>query len=279
MGGLKGNPMTQATLPTDMQQPAPPKKNGAAPVEPAPVDRDGVVLEGDAQQQAIVRAADEPGRAISAFSDQKNFEAGQRIARALASSSLVPKEYQQNIPNVLIAMELANRIGASVFMVMQSLDVIHGRPSWRAQFLIGTVNASGRFTPLRFRYVGKESTDDWGCRAVAKDRESGEECVGALITMRMAKEEGWSTKSGSKWKTMPEQMLMYRAASFWTRVYCPELALGMQTREEVIDTFGEAVRGDHDMPDDIAPGSPKALEAALLSKGKPEETDRQPGDD
>lgn len=255
--------MSQATLPTDTPLP----KNGAAPS----VDKDGVVV--DTEQAALVRSADEPGRAISAFSSQANFEGAQRIARALAASSLVPKEYQGNIPNTLIAMELANRIGASVFMVMQSLDVIHGRPSWRAQFLIATVNASGRFTPLRFRYVGKEFTDDWGCRAYAKDRTNGEECLGALITMRMAKEEGWSTKQGSKWKTMPEQMLMYRAASFWTRVYCPELALGMSTREEVIDTIGVTVP-EHETPAALAPGSHKALEAELLGANE-----REPGED
>ena len=34
---------------------------------------------------------------------------------------------------------------------------------------------------------------------------------------------------------MPEQMLMYRAGGFWTRVYCPEIGLGMYTADEVED--------------------------------------------
>lgn len=254
--------MTQA-VPTEIHTPT----NGK-PIEALPA--------------AIVKAADEPGGMLSAFSSEGAFMAGQRMAKALASSTLVPKEYQGNIPNTLIAMELAARTGASVFMVMQNLDIIHGRPSWRAQFLISTVNASGRFTPLRFRYVGKEFSNEWGCRAVAKDKDTGEECVGALITMGMAKEEGWSTKAGSKWKTMPEQMLMYRAASFWTRVFCPELALGMSTREEAIDTWGETVVEAKAMPVDLTPGSPKALEAELLGEpvSSPVATDeREPGED
>ena len=97
--------------------------------------------------------ADEGG-AIGAFASEGNFEAAQRMGMALTKSSLVPKEYQDNLPNCLIAMELANRTGASVFMVMQNLDIIHGRPAWRSQFLIATVNASGRFSPLRFRFEG-----------------------------------------------------------------------------------------------------------------------------
>ena len=186
------------------------------------------------ESEGLIKQA-EQGGAIGAFANESNFEAAQRMAIALTKSSLVPQEYRDNVPNCLIAMELANRTGASVFMVMQNLDIIHGRPAWRSQFLIATVNASGRFSPLRFRFEGTEGSDDWGCRAVAVDRDAGEECVGALITIGLAKAEGWHGKSGSKWKTMPEQMLMYRAGGFWTRVYCPEIGLGMYTADEVED--------------------------------------------
>lgn len=207
-----------------------------------------------------IRRANESGGSISAFANQSNFEAAQRMAKALASSSLVPKDYQNNLPNVLIAMELAARIGASVFAVMQNIDIIHGRPSWRAAFLIATVNACGRFTPIRFRWEGTPGADDWGCRAVAKDRESGEECIGALITIALAKAEGWTSKNGSKWKTMPEQMLMYRAASFWTRVYAPETSLGMTTAEEAIDVDGYEIVHKPTTTNNV-----KALEDALLA--------------
>jgi hypothetical protein len=119
---------------------------------------------------------------------------------------------------------------------MQSMVPIHGKPTWSASFLIATVNSCGRFSPMRFRWVGKEGTDDWGCRAFAVEREGNLELVGALVTIAMAKAEGWYGKSGSKWKTMPEQMLQYRAAAFWCRAYAPEIALGMHTSEEIHDT-------------------------------------------
>jgi hypothetical protein len=172
------------------------------------------------------------GTAINAFESEGSFVSAQRMARALASSSLVPKAYQDNIGDCLIAIELANRTGASVLMVMQNLDIIHGRPSWRSSFLIATVNASGRFSPLRFRFQGVEGADDWGCRAVARGLADGEECLGTLVTIKMAKAEGWYGRNGSKWKTMPELMLTYRAAAFWVRTYAPELSLGMLTSEE-----------------------------------------------
>ena len=175
---------------------------------------------------------------LSAFSSENAFISVQRMAKALASSTLVPDAYrgEANLGNCIIALELSQRIGASVMAVMQSMVPIHGKPTWSASFLIATVNSCGRFSPMRFRWVGKEGTDEWGCRAYAVERDSNLELVGALVTIAMAKVEGWYGKSGSKWKTMPEQMLQYRAGAFWCRTYAPEIALGMHTSEEVQDT-------------------------------------------
>lgn len=245
--------MSQANIPTETTT----SVNGATAV----VKPTAAIVPVDAPEPTTQSA---PSRSLSAFSSEAAFVAAQRMAKALASSTLVPAEYQNNIPNVLIAMELANRIGASVFMVMQNLDIIHGRPGWRAQFLIATVNSSGRFTPIRYEWEGKPGTDEWGCRAYAKDRETGEKCVGALITIGLAKAEGWYSRSGSKWKTIPEQMLMYRSGSFWSRVYCPELSLGMTTAEEIVDTTGVDVT---ELPKAITPGSIKELESTLLGAG------------
>ena len=182
-------------------------------------------------------------QAISAFASEASFVSVQRMAKALCSSTLVPESYRgdANLGNCIIALELSQRIGASVMAVMQSMVPIHGKPTWSAAFLIATVNSCGRFTPMRFRWQGKEGTDEWGCRAYATEKETNQELVGALVTIAMAKSEGWYGKNGSKWKTMPEQMLQYRAATFWTRAYAPELSLGMKTSDEVVDIEAEAV--------------------------------------
>ena len=182
--------------------------------------------------------ATQQAQPLSAFSSENAFVSVQRMAKALASSTLVPDVYrgEANLGNCIIALELSQRIGASVMAVMQSMVPIHGKPTWSASFLIATVNSCGRFSPMRFRWVGKEGSDEWGCRAFAVERDSNLELVGALVTIAMAKVEGWYGKSGSKWKTMPEQMLQYRAGAFWCRTYAPEIALGMHTSEEVQDT-------------------------------------------
>jgi len=161
------------------------------------------------------------------------FELVQRQAKMLSSSTLVPKEFQSNMANCAIGLNIAKRLGADPFMVLQNIDIIHGRPSFRASFLIAMVNASGRFTPLQFRLDG--TGDKRGCVAYATNKETGEIVEGPEVTMAMAKAESWSTKSGSKWLTMPELMLRYRSAAFFARIYAPDITLGMQTAEEVYD--------------------------------------------
>lgn len=189
-------------------------------------------------------------QAIAPFADSSTFEHAQRVGKALAASSLVPETNRGNLANVLIALDVAQRIGASPLSVMQSLYIVHGRPAWSASFLIATVNACGRFTPVRFESSGEDPFDKtYRCRAIAKDRESGEVCEGPWITWKMVEAEGWSKKSGSKWQSMPGLMFMYRAAAFWTRVYAPELSLGIRTAEEEIDvaearTIDVPARGD-----------------------------------
>jgi hypothetical protein len=157
------------------------------------------------------------------------FEHAQRIAKVLSSSDLVPTTYKNNVANTLVALEMANRMGASPLMVMQNLHIIHGRPSWGSSFIIASLNSCGRFSTLRF--VG----DSNKCKAVATDKQTGEVLEGPTVSLEMAKAEGWLTKTGSKWITMPELMLKYRAAAFFGRLYAPEVLMGMQTSEEIVD--------------------------------------------
>jgi len=172
---------------------------------------------------------------VIGFGTSQGFAMMQRVASALSKSTLVPKAYQNNLPNCIVALNMANRIGADPLMVMQNLYVVHGNPSWSSQFLIATFNTCGRFSSLRYQWVGAVGKDDYGCYATATELSSGEVLKGSLVTIAIAKQEGWYTKNGSKWQTMPQQMLMYRAASWFVRAYAPELAMGLHATEEVED--------------------------------------------
>ena len=174
----------------------------------------------------------------SAFANSESFNHAQRVALMLSSSNLVPENYRGNVQNAMIALEMANRIGASPLMVMQNLYIVQGKPSWSSSFIIASINASGRFSPLRFEMTGEGDTRT--CYAWAFDIATQDRLEGPVVTMEMAKAEGWLGKSGSKWKTMPDLMIRYRAAAFFGRLYAPEILMGMQTAEEVHDVTGKA---------------------------------------
>ncbi len=189
--------------------------------------------------------------ADGAFTRIQQFENAQRIAKALASSALVPKEYQgqTGLANTLVAMEIAGRMGLSPLQVMQNLHIIHGRPSWSSQFIIAMINGCGRFTPLDYNVSGEGDT--LSCFAYATEIATGKELRGPVVTMAMAKREGWATKSGSKWQTMPDLMVRYRAAAFWGRLYVPEFLVGMKTQEEVVDIQEVEVSEQPSIVDDL----------------------------
>jgi hypothetical protein len=181
-----------------------------------------------------------------AFSIQ-GFDHAQRVAVMLAKSQLIPEAYRGKPENCMIALEMANRIGASPMAVMQNLHIIQGRPSWSSPFIIASLNTCGRFHPLKFRQVGEKDSDSYGYEAYTKTKAGEEEVIGPAVTWAMIKAEGWLGKSGSKWKTMPELMFRYRAAAFFGRLYAPDILMGMQTAEEVIDITPEVpepVRAD-----------------------------------
>lgn len=165
----------------------------------------------------------------------------QRVAKMFCASTLVPKEYQggeHGLANCVIALNMAYRMKADPLMVMQNLYVVHGRPSWSSQFLIACFNQTGRFAPIRYRWSGQEGTDSWGCQAYSTDLTTKDPIEGPMVTIKMSKDEGWYAKNGSKWKTIPRLMLMYRAAAWMVRTHAPELAMGLQTKEEAEDIVG-----------------------------------------
>ncbi|AZO67650.1 hypothetical protein [Mesorhizobium sp. M6A.T.Cr.TU.016.01.1.1] len=233
--------------------------------------------------QAVALATPPSHRAISVFSSEADFAAGQRLCKALTSSNLVPAAYQGegNMGNALIALDMANRMQIPPIMVMQNLNVIEGRPSWASQFIIAALNACGLFSPIRFRKVNlgqqEVSKTEWTgpkgarqsrivkatvinkeCTAYAVEKATGEVLEGPTVSIAMAVAEGWYFRPGSKWVTMDDLMLMYRSAAFFGRLYAPHILNGMSTADEAMDMA------------EIKDITPKAETVAAETETKPE---------
>lgn len=173
----------------------------------------------------------------SMFFDVAKFEHAQRVATMLSTSTIVPEHFRKNLGNCIIALNLAERMRVDPFMLMQTMYVIHGKPGIEGKLAIALINGSKKFTPLQYKKTGDENTDERTYVAHATHQETGEDCEGPAVSIGMAKAEGWHDKNGSKWKTMPELMLAYRSAMFFARTYCPEVLLGLQTKDEIHDTY------------------------------------------
>ena len=171
------------------------------------------------------------------FNNTASFELTLRAAKMLSTSSLVPKDYQgqAGIANCAIALNMSQRMNADPLMILQNLVIVHGRPTWSSQFLIATFNSCGRYSSLKFEFFGEKNTDSWGCRAVSTELSTGEKLIGPEVSISLAKMEGWHGRNGSKWKTIPELMLRYRAAAWFIRTVAPELSMGLHTQEEIYD--------------------------------------------
>lgn len=165
-----------------------------------------------------------------------------KMASELCKADIIPQAYKGKVADTAIAIDMANRMGVSPMMVMQSMYVVKGKPSWSGQACLSFIRA--KFADVKVIYVGTKGTDDRGCYVKATDKD-GDVLEGTTVTMSMAKAEGWT--SNSKWRNMPEQMLAYRAASFFARVHCPETLMGVQVEGEVEDSSKPAVREVEDV--------------------------------
>lgn len=178
-----------------------------------------------ALQERLTEVAVKPtGGFVESF--RNNF----KVAQYLSHSNLIPQQYQGKTEDCAIAVDMADRMGVSPLMVMQSLYVVKGKPSWSGQACMSFIKA--KYSEAEPVYTGERGTDSRGCyiRAVKSD---GEVVEGTEVTIKMAKAEGWT--SNKKWINMPELMLAYRAAAFFARVYCPEILMGVAVEGEVED--------------------------------------------
>lgn len=172
--------------------------------------------------------------------DTAKFEHVWRVAQMYAKSKLVPEQFRNAPEDCFIALQMSVRLGVDPFMFMQKTYVVHGKPGMEAQLAIALVNARGPFKgAIQWKLEGQGDTRQ--ATAFAVHKETNEVCS-CTVSMAIAKAEGWISKSGSKWVTMPDQMLRYRSASWLCKLYAPECLMGMQMADEIEDVGPERVQ-------------------------------------
>ena len=169
------------------------------------------------------------------------------FANMLSKSNLVPKDYQGNPSNCIIAMQWGFEIGLQPLQAMQSIAVINGRPAIWGDAMLALVRGSGQL-----EYIHEDPTDD-GCTVRLKRK--GEPEAERTFTKEDAKKAGLSGKQGP-WTQYPKRMRQMRARAFALRDVFPDVLRGLPVAEEVMDIPEEKHMG---MAEEVPPPQPKQL--------------------
>lgn len=154
-----------------------------------------------------------------------------KYAEILSGSSIIPAHYRGQKSDVFVAVQTAYRMNLDPLMVMQGTYIVKGKLGMVTSFAISLANSSGKLKGgISYDVVGEGAALRVTAKAVVKS--SGEE-ISYTIGMKEAMAEGWT--SNPKYKSLPELMLRYRAATLLIRTHIPEVLNGMHTVEELSD--------------------------------------------
>ena len=225
------------------------------------------------------------------------YEHLKRASSVFAQSDLVPVHYKGKPEEIFIALDSARALQVNPMMYLQNTHIIHGKLGMSSTLVHSLVESRGGYK-IRYEVVETEEViqglgKNIRVRCWAKDSD-GERVDGPWVDLKMAQAEGWATKSGSKYKTMPELMLRYRASTFFARTICPEVLNGMHTVEEIQEmdvtprqpeyTVSDSVLDEVEIPVEVSEPEPEhepepepAQRSKKKTKSKPEpEPDTKP---
>ena len=147
-----------------------------------------------------------------------------RMAQALAQSSLLPQPLRNKPSDVLVTILYGQEIGLSAMQALQSIYVVNGRPTMSGQLWLAKVRQAGHRVEL--------TADEKKATCTITRGDTGETHT-ETFTIEQAKAAKLDGKD--VWKQYPKRMLGWRAVSHCATVACPEVALGFELTEAVLD--------------------------------------------
>jgi len=158
------------------------------------------------------------------------------MSKLMASATVTVPQHLQNKPADCLAIIMQSmQWKMNPYAVAQKTHLVNGTLGYEAQLINAVISSSkaivGRF---KYEYEGKWETDK--CQS-SKIR------VGAII--RGESEITWgewlepwrvTTKNSPLWKTAPKQQAAYLAVKMWSRLYTPDVILGVYSSDELEDS-------------------------------------------
>lgn len=160
------------------------------------------------------------------FLTPTNLQEAMQIADLLANSQIVPKDYQKNPGNILVAMQWGAEIGLQPLQAMQNIAVINGRPSLWGDAVLALVRSSGLLEQFEETQTDEEAT------CVVKRK--GHKAVIKTFSKEDAKRAGLLSKQGP-WSQYPKRMMQMRARGYALRDEFTDILKGFGVAEEERD--------------------------------------------
>lgn len=183
-----------------------------------------------------------------------------KVADMLAKSTLVPKAYQGQPANVLVAMAYGESFGMQPLQAMQSVAVVNGMPGLYGDGLLAVCRSCSAWEWMQETIEGET--------AICTAKRKGEPEVTATFSVQDAKRAQLWGKAGP-WTQYPTRMLAMRARAFALRNLYADVLRGMGSAEELQDIPAEtpAVQVEPVRIDHTEQARPTKA-AAILSKAK-----------
>ena len=160
-----------------------------------------------------------------------NMSEAMQLAEMLAASTLVPKDYQRNPSNIMVAIIWGSEIGLAPLQALQNVSVINGRPSIWGDAALALVRGHPACVSVREGVDGEGDARTGWCEVTRR----GEEPQRRTFSVDDAKKAGLWGKQGP-WQQYPARMLQLRARGFALRDVFPDALRGVITTEEARDT-------------------------------------------
>lgn len=160
------------------------------------------------------------------FATSRNFEQALAMAKVIANSDLVPKDYRGKPENVLVAIEMGKDLGLQPMQAIQNIAVINGRPSLWGDAMLAVVQGHSDF-----EYIDEKIEN--GIATCLIKRKGKPEVLRTFSEddARLAK---LLDKDGP-WKQYRKRMLQLRARSFAIRDSFADALKGIHMAEEASD--------------------------------------------
>lgn len=210
--------------------------------------------------------------------DTAKFDHMTRIAKLMASSSLVPEHLNctrkvggqdvaisegEAIANCFLVVNQAVRWNMDPFAVAQHIFITKGRIGYEGKLIAAVINTHPSVIErLSYRFEGEQGKPNRKVIVSAKtsDMDKPKEIDGTVQQWQTTERDG-TVKSA--WKGNADQQLTYRGAREWARRWLPEAILGVYGDDEVEQFNATDARVPGDQPAQPPQRGASALKAAL----------------